>query len=629
MKSINKLFGTFAAVCLLLGGAACTDEVEYTAAELQNANQPYFPTDLASQIDLTSDATSFTVQMSRLATGSELTVNLEKSGDENGLFSVPPTATFAADATTADITISYDPANFVLDEYMPLTITIASEGVDNPYSSNSYSFTAGIPAPYNSLGRVQYRDDFIGSLYTMGPVLYEIELQENSVTPGLYRMVNPYGKDYPYSAEGTYDDSMDHYIIIDATDPDAVLIDYQNTGLDLGEGNIMVLSLAANEIAGGATKEEVKAQGICGKLENGIITFPVRTLFAGFEGQSTVYYANLNGAFALCVDPSVQIKDFSVNISYTGKRTDTYGRNYAVADVELGTDVESAQIAIVQGYPSNDDINKIMSGEIPSTTIRSSSEVELACATTGLHSIIAISYGMSSTETTATAKGKYYTSFRYAVGEAIPVSYYVGNWVVSGIQYTVDENDEPTTVNIQMLATITDKGNGILGVSGLAPFGETYNDEIELVYEPETGNVILAPQQLPDLGNTSLLVLPSNSSTGYVTNTETLWGEANEYGELSFFNAPENEGEWTDIMVVAQTEQGLSPQLLYSLSWVRYVPQPAEQRVATRSAETSLALSFQRYVKEFIAPIENSDTSLRIIQCTNGKPKFNGEAVKF
>lgn len=139
MKSINKLFGTFAAVCLLLGGAACTDEVEYTGAELQTASQPYFPTNLASQIDLTSDATSFTVQVSRMAAGSELTIDLAKSGDEDALFTVPATATFAADATTADITISYDPSKFELDVYKPLTLTIATEGVDNPYSSNTYS----------------------------------------------------------------------------------------------------------------------------------------------------------------------------------------------------------------------------------------------------------------------------------------------------------------------------------------------------------------------------------------------------------------------------------------------------------------------------------------------------------
>lgn len=76
MKSINKLFGILIASCLLLGGAACTDEVEYTGAELQNANQPYFPTNLATKIDLSADATSFTVEVSRLATGTELTVDL-------------------------------------------------------------------------------------------------------------------------------------------------------------------------------------------------------------------------------------------------------------------------------------------------------------------------------------------------------------------------------------------------------------------------------------------------------------------------------------------------------------------------------------------------------------------------
>lgn len=127
----------------------------------------------------------------------------------------------------------------------------------------------------------------------------------------------------------------------------------------------------------------------------------------------------------------------------------------------------------------------------------------------------------------------------------------------------------------------------------------------------------------------SILALPSNSSTGYVTQQETLWGEANEYGELSFFNAPENEGDWTDFMIIVATEQGLSPQLMYSLNWQRYVPETGGQRVVTRSTETSLSLSFQNYVKEFMAPLAQTKSSLPIIKCTDGTPEFKGEAVKF
>lgn len=633
MKSINKLFGTFAAVCLLLGGAACTDEVEYTGAELQTASQPYFPTNLASQIDLTSDATSFTVQVSRMAAGSELTIDLAKSGDEDALFTVPATATFAADATTADITISYDPSKFELDVYKPLTLTIATEGVDNPYSSNTYSFKAGIPAPYNLIGEVNFRDDIVNSLYGLAPTVYNVELYENSVTPGLYRILNPY-KNHPYASVQTYDSSKDYYLTIDARDPNGVYMpDVQPSGLTLNssEGMIYTASMAGYNISNGSSLEAEKAAGTCGTLVDGIITFPYRSLLGGLQdgGNISLYYANSNEAFALSIDPEIGIKDFSVNMSYEGKRTDTYGRNYAIANVELGADVESAQIAIIKGYPSNDDVTKILNGEIPSTTIRSDSEVELACATTGLHSIVAVSYGMSSSETEATAKEVYSISFRYAVGESIPVSYYVGDWIVSGIQYRVDENNKPVTAPVKMIATITDKGNGVLGVSGLAPFTQTYNDEIKLVYEPETGNVILAPQQLPDLEGMSILALPSNSSTGYVTQKETLWGEANEYGELSFFNAPENEGDWTDFMIIIATEQGLSPQLMYSLNWQRYVPETGGQCVVTRSTETSLSLSFQSYVKEFMAPLSQTKSSLPIIKCTDGTPEFKGEAVKF
>lgn len=604
MKLLNKIYGIIGAVSLLLGATACTEEVEYTPAELQNARQAYFPSDLASQIDLTADATSFTIELSRMVTGEELTVDLTASDDEEGLFSVPATATFAADADKATITIGYDPAKFTLDVYKPLTISLANNEV-NPYASNSYSFQAGIPAPYNSLGRVQYRDDFIGSLYTFGPVLYEIELQENSVTPGMYRMVNPYGEDYPYSSQGEYDNSVNHYIIVDATDPDAVLISYQNTGLNLGQGNIMVLSLAANEIAGGATKEEVKAQGICGKLENGIITFPVQTLFAGFEGESSVYYANLNGAFALSVDPDIEIKDYSIDLSYAGQHVDEFGKHYAVANVEFGADVEYAQLAIIQGYPDNSTINAIIAGDIPSETVRSNGEVELACATTGYHSIVAVTYGINSGEEEASVQEAYYVSFRYATGDPIPMDYYIGNWVVNGYMFT--ETDQ---IPIQSLATISKADDTTLMVQGLAPFTAQYDDTFLLKYEQETGNVIFDAQALSNLNDVQMLIVPSNLNEGLMTTSELLLGQANEYGELIFQNDPDNEGDWTDISVVAKTAQGVSVQLMYDVYWTKLTE---TSEFATSSITKDL--SFNKYLKEFVAPVKNEGRQFKIFSC--------------
>lgn len=572
MKSINKLFGTFAAVCLLLGGAACTDEVEYTGAEPQNANQPYFPTNLASQIDLSEDATSFTVQLSRLATGSELTVNLEKSDDEDGLFTVPATATFAADATTADITISYDPANFELDEYMPLTLTVTSEGVDNPYGSNTYSFEAGIPAPYVTIGTATFTDNY----YFGGTA--EVELQQHSLDATQYRLVAPYAAVLK-SIGAQSSSAQSPYLTFRLLQPGEVVGDVTvsatnlvyfddcNTGYTHPSYSEDLYLLHPGRLVG-TTEAQFAYNAVLSYKEDGtpavVQLAPYYYLFGVGGGWNAMQE---EGAITI-VFPDVVLTDYSVSMSYEGSYTDPTGANYVLANVNLGADVFEARLALVN---ANSDLNAVLAGiqdgSIETTNVRESGQVEFLSAGNGTYYLVAVTYSRdeSGAETVQEAA---YIDFIHSAGDIAPIDAYVGQWTVQGLINT--EGAQPQNF---LLTIARAEEDGVLAVSGACPYYEGYDDTFYLMYDEVSGYVILPPQEVAALDPTegvSTLVVPMSMEDGSFTGAETITGKLDEYGGLSFYNTYGNEGNWNSFAYVVSSAQGSSLVSYYASYFMPY-----------------------------------------------------------
>ena len=559
-------------MCLLLGGAACTDEVEYTGAELQNANQPYFPTNLASQIDLSEDATSFTVQLSRLATGSELTVNLEKSDDEDGLFTVPATATFAADATTADITISYDPANFELDEYMPLTLTVTSEGVDNPYGSNTYSFEAGIPAPYVTIGTATFTDNY----YFGGTA--EVELQQHSLDATQYRLVAPYAAVLK-SIGAQSSSAQSPYLTFRLLQPGEVVGDVTvsatnlvyfddcNTGYTHPSYSEDLYLLHPGRLVG-TTEAQFAYNAVLSYKEDGtpavVQLAPYYYLFGVGGGWNAMQE---EGAITI-VFPDVVLTDYSVSMSYEGSYTDPTGANYVLANVNLGADVFEARLALVN---ANSDLNAVLAGiqdgSIETTNVRESGQVEILSAGNGTYYLVAVTYSRdeSGAETVQEAA---YIDFIHSAGDIAPIDAYVGQWTVQGLINT--EGAQPQNF---LLTIARAEEDGVLAVSGACPYYEGYDDTFYLMYDEVSGYVILPPQEVAALTPTegvSTLVVPMSMEDGSFTGAETITGKLDEYGGLSFYNTYGNEGNWNSFAYVVSSAQGSSLVSYYASYFMPY-----------------------------------------------------------
>lgn len=178
-------------------------------------------------------------------------------------------------------------------KYTVVAVSFDADGEDQDFDFVSFEFIpAGMENPWISLGFCDYTDGVLAPMYSAPSVTYEVEIFEHQDKPGLFRLKNAYGADYPYNDPGDYVE-RDVYIEINAIDPDGVYIDYQSMGCDWGDGAMYIYSLAASYLDDGDTLEEAKEDGVCGTYKDDIITFPVKALL--FADDDGMYYTNTRG----------------------------------------------------------------------------------------------------------------------------------------------------------------------------------------------------------------------------------------------------------------------------------------------------------------------------------------------
>lgn len=393
MKTVKYILGVLVMFITMTTFYSCKDEAPvYDPAEKVNNDQVFFPNTNSSTIKASSLATSFDVAIARVKTDGAISVPLTLTGGD-GQYSIPASVSFNAGQAATSIKVTYDPEKIGFDNFSDLVISIG-EAFKTPYGLTDYPFNVGIPAPWKSLGKGTFIDDFVSAFYGVGNVAWEVEIQENELQPGFFRVVNPYAKDYPYNDAGDWDTSKDYYFEIHAENPDAVYINVQETGMDWGYGKFLFGSLAGYYMSRGETLEKQITEKRVGTFKDGIISFPPKTLVAGMANYNAgaLRVANGKGAFMVLM-PGVVLADYSINVTYLGRFTNTKDKNFVVADVEFGDDVESAKVALVAGKDINAAIAGIMNGSIESQEIEEGGELMFANDVDGTYSLVAVSYG--------------------------------------------------------------------------------------------------------------------------------------------------------------------------------------------------------------------------------------------
>lgn len=168
--------------------------------------------------------------------------------------------------------------------------------------------------PWTSLGIGYYTDDFVVPGYTKAgqPYTYQVEIEENTTTPGLYRIKSAYAPvATAFEVSGGEED-----IEIHAEEPNFVYFLEQSTGLDLGYGTISIVSYAGRYIdANGLDVIKAAKPEWFGTLADGVITLPsfdtelsngTTVKIQGWFHDDGYYVAGKNEAFKLVLPTAAQ-----------------------------------------------------------------------------------------------------------------------------------------------------------------------------------------------------------------------------------------------------------------------------------------------------------------------------------
>ncbi|MBD5192448.1 MAG: hypothetical protein HDS88_06110 [Bacteroidales bacterium] len=430
-----KLFKSSILAMLALAAVAITscdggNDVDYTDG-VQGSGS-FFPTTKASYT-LDRNETSFTIPVARQSANDPSTVEIVPN-DTTGFFGIPTSVTFNGESLTADLTITYDPAQLEYDKAYGVDLIIKN---GNIYGNTNYSFTVVLPGPWKTLGKGLYTDELMIGIYNVEQLTYDVTVEESELNPGLYRIVNPYGVGvYPYTEAGDmidgYGPEKPYYMYIHAEKDDQVYFERFSVHMIFSDdvGELSFTCRAAELLTNPAnTIEAIAKAGYCGNNRDGVIYLPTDTYFQGTNKYNDGWYGPLGTTGGRLVLPGIELTDYSAEISYTGRFTDVNEQTFIMADVTLGDDVVSARVAAAQTTDVAALQEAIENDEIEYIEISQSGEVKIPVAESGRYTVMVVTYANGEVQEVAS------TTVEISLGgnewEKIGNAYILDGWMMS------------------------------------------------------------------------------------------------------------------------------------------------------------------------------------------------------
>ncbi|MCR5714624.1 MAG: hypothetical protein K6F98_06825 [Bacteroidales bacterium] len=249
--------------------------------------------------------TSLTLSLCRRDTSYTLTLPVSMSADRT--FQAPSQVQFARGEAEATLTLTFNPETLPYNVDYPLRFVLGD--ASTPAGTTGFLMTATRVYPWESRGKVWYREDLLTSVYDeSAPTEYEVELEESKKNPGYYRLIAPYDGKYRYSRPGTWNNKETYYLEIHAENPRKVWIPRQPIGLDWGRG---MASVASTVIEAGGTSRTAY-----GTLQDGVITFPANSIVITCQDGGSTYTCNTHSRFRVLLPGIPLVYDYNVDFEY-------------------------------------------------------------------------------------------------------------------------------------------------------------------------------------------------------------------------------------------------------------------------------------------------------------------------
>ena len=195
MKTINKYF-LLAALGGMFAFTSCSDDIEREASPLVPAECPQaaFSSENEYEYELEPEAaTEITLMLTRAETNGAATVGIEVLKNDENVFDVPETVTFADGEKEAPLTIKFPNAAVGTSYGYSLKV---KDGDHNPYSvGDAYILGSIVRIKWNPIPVTVYTDGMISALYGVNyPLSWYVNAEYAEFPDGSMRVrvKNPY-----------------------------------------------------------------------------------------------------------------------------------------------------------------------------------------------------------------------------------------------------------------------------------------------------------------------------------------------------------------------------------------------------------------------------------------------------
>lgn len=337
------------------------------------------------------------------------TSTIEKVHPVEDLF-VFSTIKFAKGESETTVNVRFDRITTGLTYTCNLSITDPEYASMYAYNPTSISFSVQMYEWTRLPQKATYRDGFFSDMFDWdGKYLEtEVDIYQRRDMPGYYRLHNVYDAEYfarlvegdeaynedPEGKEKEYSSyvAKDHYLYLDATDPERVWFPAQKTGFtDPSLGDIIIAS-DVSEVFGATSNL------LYGKLVDNVITFPKNGL--NFGMGEYYYFSNTAGKFRIVL-PGGEADDYSIDIE--AKEVTPEGAIPVTFD--LAKDVKKVKYSLFEGRLAGLALTEAIADVESSGTelVPGEGKTELevkplkADAATGIYTLVACTYGSGDT----------------------------------------------------------------------------------------------------------------------------------------------------------------------------------------------------------------------------------------
>ena len=421
IRTFKILLGGLLSLLLLLT-MACKQANEEDMLLTTTTDEAYFKEPLQQRYELNLQDKRLGIALYHTALNQPLTVDLKSECDVDGVFHVPSQVIFDKGQNGAYIWIDYNTERIEYDHVYKLKVWVGNDSLRSASRPSSYTFEVVMPS-WVEWGVGQLRDDLVGG-FEGTSAQWNVTVQKSNLKQGIYRLLTPYGcSPSPYS-DRYQEEGLNTSMVIDASDPDFVYFKAFDSGVTLipSDGELSFISLPDYEMQyNGADLASLKATHpeYFGQLKEGIISFETPSSCLAqlsARGDGYIYRSNLKGRLRIAL-PESDMKDYSLAFNYQGQETDTYGNEFIVGNLVMGSHIEKVKYRMANSTEGAKQLMEaIENGTIGAYEQSTGGIIQLPADTTGTYYVVLV--GFDNNQVVATSvTSVYFKSSKDIVGE--------------------------------------------------------------------------------------------------------------------------------------------------------------------------------------------------------------------